>query len=45
MAQTVAYSGRRWGELAALAVPQIDQDRRVITVNRKIVEVAGHLLR
>jgi integrase len=36
-------SGLRWGELAALTVPQIDQAQRVITVNRKIVEVAGHL--
>jgi integrase len=43
MAQTAAYSGLRWGELAALTVSQVDQDGRVITVDRKIVEVAGHL--
>ena len=43
MAQTAAYSGLRLGELAALTVPQIDQAQRVITVDRKIVEVAGHL--
>jgi integrase len=42
MAST-AYSGLRWGELIALTVPQIDQDARVITVDRKVVEVAGHL--
>jgi integrase len=43
MASTAAYSGLRWGELIALTVPQIDQDARVITVDRKVVEVAGHL--
>ncbi len=43
MAQTAAYSGLRWGELIALMVPQIDQAARVITVDRKVVEVAGHL--
>jgi integrase len=43
MANTAAYSGLRWGELAALTVPQVDQDGRVITVDRKVVEVAGHL--
>ncbi|HXS67143.1 MAG TPA: hypothetical protein VN767_30160 [Streptosporangiaceae bacterium] len=43
MANTAAYSGLRWGELVALTVPQVDQRARVITVNRKVVEVAGHL--
>ncbi len=43
MASTAAYSGLRWGELIALTVPQVDQDARVITVDRKVVEVAGHL--
>jgi integrase len=43
MANTAAYSGLRWGELAALTVPQVDQDARVITVDRKVIEVAGHL--
>jgi len=43
MAQVAAYSGLRWGELVALAVRQIDLAQRVITVDRKIVEVAGHL--
>jgi integrase len=43
MANTAAYSGLRWGELAALTISQIDQAGRVITVDRKVVEVAGHL--
>jgi integrase len=43
MAATAAYSGLRWGELAALTVAQVDQAARVIAVDRKVVEVAGHL--
>ena len=43
MANTAAYSGLRWGELAALTIAQVDQADRVITVDRKVVEVAGHL--
>jgi hypothetical protein len=43
MAATAAYSGLRWGELTALTIPQVDQAARVITVDRKVVEVAGHL--
>ena len=43
MANTAAYSGLRWGELAALTIGQVDQDARVITVDRKVVEVGGHL--
>ena len=43
MANTAAYSGLRWGELTALTIPQIDTAARVITVDRKVVEVAGHL--
>ena len=43
MAYTAAYSGLRWGELIALTVPQVDQGARVITVDRKVAEVAGHL--
>ncbi len=43
MANTAAYSGLRWGELTALTIPQIDQAGRIITVDRKVVEVAGHL--
>jgi integrase len=43
MAQAAAYSGLRWGELAGLTVPQVDPAHRVITVDRKVIEVAGHL--
>ena len=43
MATTAAYSGLRWGELIALTVAQVDQAARAITVDRKVVEVAGHL--
>jgi hypothetical protein len=40
MANTAAYSGLRWGELAALTIWQVDQDERVITVDRKVVSFA-----
>jgi integrase len=43
MVNTAAYSGLRWGELAALTIGQVDDDARVITVDRKVIEVAGHL--
>jgi len=43
MANVAAYSGLRWGEIAALTVPQADTTARVITVDRKVIEVAGHL--
>jgi integrase len=43
MADTAAYSGVRWGELVALTIPQVDQRARAITVDRKVVEIAGHL--
>ena len=43
MANVAAYSGLRWGEIAALTVPQADTAARVITVDRKVIEVAGHL--
>jgi integrase len=43
MANTAAYSGLRWGELAALTTGQVDPAARVITVDRKVIEVAGHL--
>ena len=38
-----AYSRLRWGELTALGIGQVDTGTRVITVDRKVVEVAGHL--
>ena len=43
MANTAAYRGLRWGELTALTIPQVDRAARVIKVDRKVVEVAGHL--
>jgi hypothetical protein len=43
MASLAAYSGLRWGELSALTVGQVDKPGRVITVDRKVVEVSGHL--
>ena len=43
MANTAAYSGLRWGELTALTIWQVETVARVITVDRKVVEVAGHL--
>jgi hypothetical protein len=43
MANAAAYGGLRWGELTALTTGQIDQVGRVITVDRKVVEIAGHL--
>ena len=43
MANTAAYTGLRLGELFALTVPQVAAAARVITVNRKVVEVGGKL--
>jgi hypothetical protein len=43
MANTAADSGPRGGELTALAAPQVDQAARVIAVDRKVIEIAGHL--
>jgi integrase len=43
MAYTAAHTGLRWGELAALIIPQIDQAERTINVDRKIIEIGGTL--
>ena len=43
MAATAAYTGLRQGELFALTAAQIAPAARVITVDRKVVEVAGTL--
>jgi len=43
MANVAAYAGLRQGELFALTTGQIAPDARVITVDRKLVEVAGQL--
>jgi integrase len=43
MAATAAYTGLRQGELFALTAGQVSPGARVITVDRKVVEVAGKL--
>jgi integrase len=43
MANLAAYSGLRWGELAALTATQADTTARTITVDRKIIEIGGRL--
>jgi hypothetical protein len=43
MASLAAYSGLRWGELTALTIPQVDEAGRVITVDRKVVDINGQL--
>jgi len=45
MACLAAYSGLRWGELAALTIGQIAEGTRVITVDRKVVEISGQIYR
>jgi integrase len=39
MVQFAAYTGLRWGELAALTALQIGQEARTVTVDRKVIEV------
>ena len=43
MANFAAYTGLRWGELAALTVGQVDVAGRVVRVDRKVVEIGGQL--
>jgi integrase len=43
MASLAAYSGLRWGELAALNTGQIAPAARVITVDRKVVEISRQI--
>jgi integrase len=43
MVYFAAYTGLRWGELIALTIGQISQADRVVTVDRKVVEVRGRL--
>jgi integrase len=43
MANVAAYSGMRWGEESAMTIWQVEPDSRVISVDRKVVEVTGHL--
>jgi hypothetical protein len=41
VANLAAYSGLRWGEMAALTIEQVAQAARVIAVDRKVVEISG----
>lgn len=41
MACFAAYTGLRWGELAALTADQIDTGTRTVTVDRKVIEIGG----
>ena len=43
MANVAAYAGLRQGELFALTTGQVAAAARVITVDRKLIEVAGQL--
>jgi integrase len=43
MACFAAYTGLRWGEIAALTTAQVDQDTRTVTVDRKVIEIGGQL--
>jgi integrase len=43
MASLAAYSRLRWGELAALTTGQVTPAARVITVDRKVVEISGQI--
>lgn len=41
LATVAAYTGLRWGELAGLQVPNIDMERRRLTVNTSLIEASG----
>jgi integrase len=43
MAVFAAYTGLRWGELAALTIGQVDSAARTVTVDRKVIEIGGTL--
>ena len=43
MANFAAYTGLRWGELAALTVAQITPATRTVVVDRKVIEIGGKL--
>jgi len=40
---TAAYTGLRWGELAGLRRRDVDLERKLVTVSRKLAEVNGQL--
>jgi len=41
LATVAAYTGLRWGELAGLQIPNIDIDRRRLTVATSLIEASG----
>ncbi len=43
MACFAAYTGLRWGELAALTIGQVNTTARTVTVDRKVIEIGGTL--
>jgi hypothetical protein len=43
MANFAAYTGLRWGELAALTTSQISAAARTVDVDRKVIEIGGKL--
>jgi Phage integrase family len=43
MANTAAYTGLRWGELAALTASQITPATRTVDVDRKVIEIGGKM--
>jgi len=43
MVQFAAYTGLRWGELAALTAAQVSPEARAVAVDRKVIEVRGRL--
>ena len=43
MVQFAAYTGLRWGELAALTAAQVSPEARAVAVDRKVIEVRGQL--
>jgi integrase len=43
MANFAAYTGLRWGELAALTTTQITSAIRTVDVDRKVIEIGGKL--
>jgi integrase len=43
MVYSAAYTGLRWGELAALTADQVSPEMRAVAVDRKVIEVRGQL--
>jgi integrase len=41
---TLAYTGLRWGELAARRVEDVDSERRCLNVNQAVTEVGRNLI-